>query len=268
MRKKKRAELCPKEVEIFTREYVEIITTFPGELVLNMDETAWNFVFKRGEVFAEIGVEEVEAGLPDDFRKSFTVITTISAAGEKFPPLFLAKGKTPICHRQFNGMETNRQLFNIFHSPGGNTDDDAMEFYLDLVKDWVGSLHCVLILDRYPSHTSARTRENAAKRNIRLVFIPKSGTEKFQPLDRRVFGVLKSSAASKFCGHVFQFQRGSTKSEAADIFMECWKRLNPSTVRSAWNIDGEDEEDEEVDSSDSEFEINSSNDGSDDSDAE
>ena len=45
-----------------------------------LDETALNFVYKRGKVHALTGKEEVDAQLPDDIRKSFTAISTITAA--------------------------------------------------------------------------------------------------------------------------------------------------------------------------------------------
>ena len=128
MRKKKRSVVDAEEVEKYGREFVEAFTSVPWNRILNMDETAWNFVFVRGKVLSIKGKEEVDAQLPDDYRKSFTAIATISADGSKLPPLFLAKGSTKNCEKQFDGMKSDPNDYFLFHSQGGNTDNDAMIF--------------------------------------------------------------------------------------------------------------------------------------------
>lgn len=43
---------------------------YPKEFIFNMDETAWNFIYKRGEVVAEVSKKEVEAQLPEDIKNA------------------------------------------------------------------------------------------------------------------------------------------------------------------------------------------------------
>jgi len=250
LRKKRRGELKMEEVKEFSEEYVKLFTKYPPQRILNMDETPWNFVFHRGCVLAEIGADEV-AGLPGDIRDKFTVISTISADGGKFPPLFLAQGKTDVCHRQFNGMTSPEDSFRIFHSSGGNTDYFVMKYYLDLVHQSVGKNPCALILDRYASHTSDEIKACANDLGIHLVYIPTSGTEVYQPLDRKVFGVLKSMASSFFNDHVFANQTGFTKAQAADICVKCWNKLSPFLIKSVFDFgDFDEDEDDTLDSID------------------
>ena len=52
---------------------------------------------------------------------------------KKHPPLFLANGKTDLCHRQFAEMRSDDDKYEIFHSKGGYTDDNAMIHYLELL---------------------------------------------------------------------------------------------------------------------------------------
>jgi hypothetical protein len=52
----------------------------------------------------------------------------------------------------------------------------------------------IVILDAYAAHRSREVREIAETWEIQLVFIPPGCTNRLQPLDRRVFGVLKSHA--------------------------------------------------------------------------
>ena len=236
MRKKKRTEIDSEDVDRYAKEYAEIFASFAWNRILNMDETAWQYVFCRGQTLAETGTEEVNAQLPDDYRLTFTVIATISAAGAKFPPVFLANGKTNVCHQQFRGMKSEDSEYELYHSSGGNTDDKVMSFYLEKVHKWMKNEPCALILDKYASHISEATMMKAEALNIRLVFIPTSATDIYQPLDVRIFGTLKSIASSEFDNHVFDHDRGFTKAEAADMFIKCWKKLTNKFIVSAWSI--------------------------------
>lgn len=236
MRTKKRSDIPIHEIKEFTKDCIEVFEEFAKDLIFNMDETAWNFVYKRGEVLAHRGVENVDAWLPDDFKKSFTVIATVTAVGGKLPPVFLATGKSYISIKQFEGMESEDDKYLLYHSGGGNSDDDSMKFYLDQVKKWSNGRNCALIMDRYSSHVSDSTTEYAANIGIRLVFVPTSGTEIYQPLDRKVFGILKSQAASDFGDKVFDFQEGYTKPEAADLFVTLWDNLKKNNIVKAWRL--------------------------------
>ena len=250
MRKKKRSQIDDKEVDIFVREYAEAFAKFPWYLILNADETPWNFVYHRGEVLSITGKEEVDAQLPDDYRKSFSVLATIGADGRKYPPLFIAKGKTTTSEKQFDGMISDPERYILSHSEGGNTDEYVMLLYLRKVYEWVEHQNCALILDRYPSHETDAVKQEAMRLGITLIYIPTSATELYQPLDRRVFGALKSKAAAKFNDHAFQTQTEYTKAQAADLFVTCWNELLPELIMSAWRLC----ENEEEDAGDEDFE--------------
>ena len=250
MRKKKRSDIDEEDVKRYAKEFAEVFSSIPWNRILNMDETAWNFVFVRGKVLAISGKEEVNAQLPGDYRQSFTAIATISADGGKLPPIFLAKGSTSTCEKQFEKMKSDPGDYIIYHSAGGNTDDNCMAFYLNQVSIWMKNQPCALILDKYASHISEATIRKAAEKNIRLIFIPTSATDQFQPLDLRVFGALKSIASSKFSDHVFEKNKGYSQSEAADVFVTCWKKLDRKVIDSAWDFEKHQEEDEDTSQSD------------------
>ena len=253
MRKKKRSDVNEEEVRHFLQEFAEAFSTYPWFRILNMDETSWNYVFLRGEVLAEKGKEDVNAQLPDDYRKSFTTIATIGADGTKYPPFFLAKGKTYASVRQFEGMKSADDQYHLHYSEGGNTDEKTMLFYLRKVTEWMNHEPCVLILDHYPSHETDAVKELATSLGIKLIYIPTSATEKYQPLDRRIFGAVKSMGSSYFDDFVFESKRGYTKPEAADLFIKCWSQVTVDLIQKAWKL-GENEDDEEEETNDSDFE--------------
>ena len=244
MRKKRRAELDLTEVDQFASEVTEVMTTIPLNRILNMDETCCNFVHCRGEVLAHTATPNVDAVLTEDHRKSFTAIGTIAASGDRFPPIFLARGTTDRCHAQFQDMTSEHSDYQIFHSASGATDDTVMEFYLECVAQWMKGKPSVLVLDRFPAHRSEATMKCAKHHNIRLIFVPTSGTDLYQPLDRRSFGVLKSKLGSLQDDFAFENMRSPSRSEVADMFVQAWNKLSHETILASWSFDNNNDDDE------------------------
>ena len=260
MRKKKRSEINEDEVEQYTRELTNVMATMPMNRILNMDETCCNFVHCQGEVLAETATENVDAVLTDDHRKSFTAIGTIAASGDKFPPIFLARGKTDRCHAQFKNMTAKHSDYFIFHAVNGVTDDRVMEFYLQRVSQWMKGKPSALVLDRFPAHRSETTHRHAQIYNIRLIFVPTSGTERYQPLDTRSFGVTKSKLRALQDDHAFETMRNPSRSEVADFFVKAWNQLSSETIVASWCFDenySDDEKSESQDETESSFSENS-----------
>ena len=112
-------------------------------------------------------------------------------------------------------------------------------------------------MDQYASHISDNTKDYARDVNIKLVYIPISATVIFQPLDKYIFGILKSHASSRIDDQSFDFQIALTKSEAADLFVELWNNLQIRHILKAWNTALPNEE---ISSSSSDDEYTQSND--------
>ena len=95
MRKKKRCEVKESEIDEYTNHLCEVFKKYGLHRIANMDETPWNFVYKRGSVLAIKGKEEVDAQLPDDHRKSFTVLLSVQSQQKegKCHQFFLHKAK-------------------------------------------------------------------------------------------------------------------------------------------------------------------------------
>ena len=246
IRRKKRSEISQEEVAEYARLYADYFSWVPWNRILNVDETPLNYVTTRHDVLAECGTEEVTGQLPVDPKQNFTVLATISLNGDKLPPVFIAQGKTSNCHKQFDGMQS-RHKYEILHSPGGFTNENVMVEYLNLVKHWMESLRTVLILDRYAAHMTELVRETARKNNIQLLYIPTSATDIYQPLDRRIFGAIKSKYAAKSDDYMFSYDTGPDKPKAADMFLECWAELSRSTVIAAWDLHESSDEEEQND---------------------
>lgn len=58
MRKKKRSDIDPRDFKSCNKQMFKALQRYPKEFIFNMDETAWNFIYKRGEVVAKINEEK------------------------------------------------------------------------------------------------------------------------------------------------------------------------------------------------------------------
>jgi hypothetical protein len=97
-------------------------------------------------------------------------------------------------------------------------------------------------MDVYPTHRTELVKNHAANLQIELLFVPAGGTSKYQPLDARVFGELKSRARAAFLRHSSIIGlRGATYEERIDILEDCWNRISPESIMKAWGIIGYEE---------------------------
>jgi hypothetical protein len=88
-----------------------------------------------------------------------------------------------------------------------------------------------LLLDQCDAHDTPTVRDDASKLNIHLVFIPKGGTGKYQSLNQRVFGVLKSKERAKWTRH-YETNPGKmcTRKISADLLLTFWAELDKSCI--------------------------------------
>jgi hypothetical protein len=94
-----------------------------------------------------------------------------------------------------------------------------------------------LISDAYSAHRSAEIREMARLSGIDLVFIPPGCTDRLQPLDGRVFGVLKVYARQiwRTRYHATGGQK-VTKPIVAERLSDTWNRIAADILDSVWCI--------------------------------
>ncbi|KAK8864948.1 hypothetical protein M9Y10_010475 [Tritrichomonas musculus] len=111
----------------------------------------------------------------------------------------------------------------------------------------------VLLCNSYPVHFSKEAKEFAQELNIQLVQVPEGLTRIFQPLDHRVFEVLKNQKRSflnmKIVEDILQLfnpDEGELKKRVKPIILmskkgavamlECsWNRITEDLIIEAWN---------------------------------
>jgi hypothetical protein len=96
-----------------------------------------------------------------------------------------------------------------------------------------------LFIDSYKAHITQRIRSIAANLLINLIVIPPGMTDELQPLDRYVFGHVKSAGRRLF--RIFVQRQGAgdiviDKPLAIQFLIQAWQNLGEATLRRAWNI--------------------------------
>ena len=160
----------------------------------------------------------------------------------KLPLFLIAKGKTDLCHQQLGDPQGHL----VGHSKKGWTTVDTFSEFLMAVREHFRDDDPVyLLLDLYSVHKTQEVRQLAASLNIVLTFIPPGMTDAYQPLDRRVFGVLKQYLRLLWrrAYHEDPDQRFN-KQKAVQLLVPAWERISPQLVMEGWSVYEEDSESE------------------------
>jgi hypothetical protein len=231
---KRRRRVTEEEMEAFIHRAQELMRRVPAERIVNLDETNWRSVAPGFLTWATRGAESVPCIIDNDEKEGITVIAAIDAAGSKLPLTIIGKGKTPRCLAALNLPAAVWTATSI----SGWTNSEVMCRYFELLRvhlDPDGPL--VLVLDTYSAHRAEAVRAAAAIWNIELLFIPPGCTDRLQPLDRKVFGVLKGYARQLWRQQYHVSHGGkTTRAKMASNLIEAWDRFAPHVIESAWSV--------------------------------
>lgn len=225
----------------FLEDMKNLFETVDHELILNCDETGWKLFPSHVLTWAETGVDNVGRSSLINDKTQVTVLATVSAVGTKLPLLFIAQGKT-------SASEAS-QLGDVgyhwtAHSETGWMTDSVFKFYLMKLREHIGHDETIhLVIDLYPAHMTEEVNVLAANLKFILHIIPAGMTDKYQPLDRRIFGPLKAKARKFFrMRHKAGSIINGSKQEACQDMIAAWESIGVGMVQSAWSIYVEDEE--------------------------
>jgi hypothetical protein len=220
-------------VDYFRQKLHEARDRYPPNRILNFDETSWKCYLGPHKVIAERGTKTVKLHTPRGEKECYTGYGCISAAGDKLPFWIVCKGKTDRCHAKFG----EHPGVTIHHSPNGWTNEMMMIQYIQFLAELCKFEPFMLVLDVYKAHRTDKLKERAKELNIELLFVPAGGTSLYQPLDRRIFGELKSRARHQFFRLAGQTGvQGATPEQAVTILVTCWDAISTENVCKAWDI--------------------------------
>jgi hypothetical protein len=230
---KRRRSASAEEIDQFKRRFQSLIEQYPAERILNIDETNWRAVAAGFLTWAKAGTASVQCQIDNDEKQGVTAIAAINFAGKKHPLTIIGKGKT---ERYLNGFDLPAEVWTSTSETGWTTSDVMCRYFAHLRERLFPEGPIILLLDCYSAHRCQLVRTAAEHWRIDLVFIPPGCTDLLQPLDRRVFGVLKAHARQVWRVQYHNSHGGkTTRQMMAKNLIDSWDSVTPEVIRSAWN---------------------------------
>ena len=214
-------------------EWVEFIAnllkTRDNRLILNCDETFWRVFPGALMTWAPTNAESVTIDINGSEKEGLTVLATIGADGSKLPLFFIASGKTA----RVEASQVRPQTGDwVTHTVSGWQTSESFQLYLLHLRELFCDDPLDLILDVHSSHRTEEVRNLARNLEINLHYIPAGATDALQPLDRRVFGALKSSAR-----RLFRQRRDVNRNlvDACEDLRIAWENVGSDVLEEAWD---------------------------------
>jgi hypothetical protein len=93
-----------------------------------------------------------------------------------------------------------------------------------------------LLWHLFAAHRDDFVKTQAQNLGIRLEFIPPGTTGLCQPLDRRIFGILKQRAGELFAQRNLDYRFDEYRiAQSIGILIEFWESITQDQVLSAWD---------------------------------
>jgi hypothetical protein len=231
---KRRPKPTEADMQAFIAQVQSCLQNYRRDRIINIDETNWKTVAGGFMTWAHTNAESVQCQIDNDEKEGVTVIAAVDAEGGKLPLTVIGKGKTERC---LKGYQLPPEVRTCVSESGWTTKDVMCRYFAILRQELYPEGPLIVILDAYAAHRSREVREIARLWEIQLVFIPPGCTDKLQPLDRRVFGVLKSYARQLWRKqHHESGGAKTTRPMMAANLCEAWRRITEGLIQDAWGI--------------------------------
>lgn len=162
-----------------------------GAQIYNLDESGLTTVQKVPKVIAPRGVKQIGQVTSRERGELVTICCIVSAAGHIIPPVFVFPRKN---FKNFMLAGAPEGSLGLVNESGWMTRDNFVKVINHFIKHSRPSkdFPLILILDNHDSHISFESLELCKKNNIHVITLPPHTSSKTQPLDRSVFGPMKS----------------------------------------------------------------------------
>lgn len=219
-------------------QYIKLLAKaleFYGEkLGFNMGETSIRINNGSTRTLAPKGTEEVVVDASRKSKECFTAIGTCTMT-ERKPIVILTKDSTEASTTKFRARD-GTEVSPTGNQQGWMNEEIMIRYLRHLHTNLADTFECALVLDCFRAHCTDAVKEEAKRLGIKLIFVPANGTGKYQPLDRGIFGIVKSKLRSLAKSKIF-----SDEERYAVItghLITAWNQINAQHLLSAWSIPG------------------------------
>lgn len=239
----RRCAIDEEYVSIYLDILADAVCKYGWEYVFNMDETAVRINNGSTKTIAPIGLDDIVIEGKRNEKECFTAIGT-STIYELKDLILLTKGTEKSCAK-FNGEDGKQkkskkksdiEIWPTNNDNGWVNEEIVLKYLRHLHDHWSLGQPCALIMDCFKAHHTAKVIRLAGSLNIELIFVPANGTSIYQPLDRRVFGILKSKMRSFAKSNIYS---GKDRFHIiTEHLKKAWKEVPVEALKSAWDIPG------------------------------
>lgn len=228
---KRRPSLNKILLDNFIDQMKKLFASVPLDRIINIDETALFIAPKNLKIWHSRGFDDVTIPVKFNEKQRVTAVCAISADGQKHNIQFIAKGQTEVVmDTQLGDCHPHLRTF----SEKGWTDNTTFYGYLNYIRSLFDEGEIHIILDVFSAHRSDEIKEAAKELGIILHFIPPGFTDLFQPLDAKIFAIIKG-----YIRHMIrQFlkdEKVMTKRDACKFLIAAWEKLDPEEIRDSFN---------------------------------
>lgn len=207
-------ELLSKEIERLGLE------NKPNQ-IYNLDESGFHMDPAKTKVVTEKG-QPAHRTIQGSGRENTTVLACVNAEGKAMPPLVIFEANK--FWSTWIGDESQGMIKGTFFgvSPTGWMTSTVFHEWFVLFTKSVKERPILLLFDGHLSHLDIKTIEEARSNNITILKFPPHTTDLLQPLDRAVFGPLKTAWDKEI--HVYQreHQQKLSKADFVNVLGKVW----------------------------------------------
>ncbi len=233
----RRGVIDQEYAKLYIIKLAQSIIKFGFTYVYNLDETSICVVNNSTRTVAPIGMDQIIINSTANIKECFTAIGLCSRI-QTFPLVIITKGTTERCCQKFNIREPTQVWMSGNDKAWMN--EDVMLRYLSYMYEKITlGQPCALVLDCFKAHCTKKVKKAAKLYSIELIFVPANGTSDYQPLDRRIFGVVKSKLRSLAGSRIFA---GKDRYEmVCKDLIHSWNEITSDNLNSAWKLKNLDE---------------------------
>lgn len=228
----RRASIDNDYASLYINLVAEAVCSYTWDFVFNMDETSVRINNGSIRTIAPIGLDEIVINAKRNDKECFTAIGTCTRNNVK-KLIILTKGTEKSCAK----FKANKDI-EVWptNNDNGWVNEEIMLRYLDYIHGMTQGTPCALILDVFKAHHTLNVIKRANELNIQLIFVPANGTSIFQPLDRKIFGIVKSKLRKFARSDIYS---GSERFEIiTQHLLKAWNEIPncKDALKSAWDI--------------------------------
>jgi hypothetical protein len=220
-------------------------TFYRSTCVINVDETSWRVINGNLKTLARVGAEGVAINLESSKKQTMTAIAAISSDGHRFPIWLICKGTTARCERRYRYHPllqdmVERGELHLTHTKSGWLSEELLINYLAWLHELDSYDNFALIWDQYSAHKKPSVEQAVHENWGEVAYIPAGQTGTYQPLDLRIFGILKATAKALWKNEQLErmLENRTTKldlSWAANCLVRSWRQISKWAIMDAWS---------------------------------